>query len=96
MLIKYLESDLKDSKIYSNLISLIFINKEQYFKKHNIKSCLEKSIYQVFQDKIIGKRDTPFLKFKMLEWNKELDFIYRPDIKNETNQESENKLQKKL
>ena len=90
LILKYLEEDSDNSKKYINLIKLIFAQKKMFLKKNNINSCLEKSIYQVFQDKIIGTNDTPFLKFKLLEWNKELDFFYRPDIKEDTTEEKQN------
>ena len=90
LLINYLESDKKKSKLYENMIMSIFHSKELFLKKNKIDSCLKKSKYQVFQDKIIGKNQTPFLRFKKLEWNKELDFFYRPDKKEETENKEEN------
>ena len=38
-----------------------------------------KNVFAVLQNNMIGPHTTPFLEFKMKEFNKELTFFYRPD-----------------
>ena len=77
LIIKKLQSDDKNSdKYFMALIKLLIEGKSK-------SNELEISKFQVLTDKIIGPIESPFLKYKIKEWNRELDYAYRPDKKTE-------------
>jgi hypothetical protein len=77
LIIKKLQSDDKNSdKYFMALIKLLIEGKSK-------SNELEISKFQILTDKIIGPIESPFLKYKIKEWNRELDYAYRPDKKNE-------------
>ena len=64
---------------YINMIKNLIKHKNSFITKDNtVSSELNKSKFEILNDKTVGQNNVPLLNFKIRQWNREVKFMYKP------------------
>ena len=64
---------------YINMIKNLIKHKNSFIKKDKaVSSELNKSKFEILNDKTVGQNNVPLLNFKIRQWNREVKFMYKP------------------